>query len=348
MELATVRNDQAAERRCALTKEAYQYARSEIDRSGCFGLPRASTDQAYLESQVMEYVASGNEWWAHPVGIAGIRIAPSELLVLLDPHTGVADGAPWPMTEYALDHLLPYAESAAEVSGAIGLRAKALSKTDLLLRSVGTSARVVLRGQPGTNWRQLLAERRSVDARSGADGSRPLWSEPELTVYERAHMADFRSVSKSRRGRAALGSALLRRIGLFERYSAAYSTKSWVKGTEWILEMESAYDAALGHDVLLDALTDPVFGLPLTVSRHHCNCAYATPEWETSCVFHVGHSELGLVQIRFRSAEVAERERYRTTLTGAKAAQGWLDRVLPPGAGRAATGERSKGMRGEA
>lgn len=341
-----MRIDHAAESRRALTKEPYQYAKAEIDRSRRFALPCAGADQAYLESQVMEYVASGNSWWAHPIGIAAVRIAPFELVVSLDPYTEFSDGKRHPMTEYVLDHLLPYAVSAVEVSGAVGLRARALSKTDLLLKSVGTSARVVLRGQPDTNWRELLAERRIMDRRSEVDGPRPLWSEPELTAYERAHIVDCPLVNKARRDRAALGSALLRRIGLFEHYSAAYSTKSWVKSIEWILELESTYDAALEHGVLLDALTDPVFGLPLSIRRHHCNCAYASPEWETSCVFHLDHSTLGSLQIRFRSRELADREGFRATLTGVNAEQGWLDRVLPPGASRSAANDGPEGMRG--
>jgi hypothetical protein len=343
--------DRAAESRSRLTKEPYQFAKSMVGRVGPFGLPRAEGAQAYLEAQVMERLASGNTWWAHPTGVAGVRISPSELLVRLDPHTVMADGARYPMADYALDHLLPYAESGVEVHGALGLRVKALSKFDLLLRSAGTSARVVLRAQGDTNWRRLLAERHRSDASGGSDGLRPLWNEPELTRDERVHMADHDSVCAAERERAWVGSALLRRIGLFEHFSAAYSVKSWVKGVQLVLELVSVYDAAMSHDVLLDALTDPVWGLPLTVYEKHCNCVYAAQphQWENSCLVCLGHSaQRGSIQIRFRSAEVDDRTEYRTLLTSVKAERRWLDRVLPPDVGQVGVGNRAEPARGNA
>ena len=327
------RNKVAARRRQACTNESYETLRRLFDRGAPRRMPGALGAQALLESRVMELVASGNSWWAHPTGIAGVRITPSELLVRLDGHTVLGGGTPYPMAEYALDYLLPIAGAGVELNGVAGLRAQPLSETDLLLSLVGTCARVVLNGQEGTDWPALLAERRSrlvEDGPSRSLGLHPLWGEARLTYHERDPA--YMSVRSMELDRASLGSALLRRIGWFEHYSAAYSTKCWVKGREWVLELESSYDAALPHNVLLDALADPVWGLGLTVKRQHCNCAVGRQPypWETSCLFYLGNDEhRAPLQVRFRSAEVDGRPDYRAILTSVGAEKRWLNRVLP-------------------
>lgn len=323
------RNKIAARRRQACTNESYETLRRLFDRGAAHRLPEAVGAQAQLESRVMESIASGTSWWAHPTGIAGVRITPSELLVHLDERTVLADGRRHLMAEYALEHLLPiYDVLFDELSGVAGLRARPLSKADLLLGLVGTSSRVVLRGQKGTDWHTMLAVYGCQV--SQARGHRPLWSEPTLAYAEQD--PKYALVREAERDRAPLGSALLRRVGWFEHYSAAYSTKCWFKGSEWVLELASSYDAALPHGVLLDALADPVWGMALSVRRRHCNCAAVRQPYpfETSCDFHLGNdAQQASLQIRFRSAEVDERSDYRATLESVGAEKRWLNRVLP-------------------
>ncbi|HTJ71340.1 MAG TPA: hypothetical protein VL551_27615 [Actinospica sp.] len=175
-------------------------------------------------------------------------------------------------------------------------------------------------------WRSQLAE----DEMPRWLGYRPLWSEPTLTRCERdpAYESD-RTVQHDR---AALGSALLRRIGWFEHYSAAYSTKIWVSLREWSLELESSYDAALPHSVLLDAMADPVWGMGLTVRRQDCTCAAGRQLHPrgTSCTFFLGaDAQPTSLKIRFKGSEVGERSERRAVLASMGAEEGWLNRVLP-------------------
>lgn len=332
------RNKIAARRRQACTNESYETLRRLFDRGAPRRMPTAFGAQALLESQVMESLASGSSWGAHPAGVAGVRIAPSELVVCLSGHTVLDedddDGTTEPMTVYAANQLLPVAEgSSGEPYGVSGLRARPLNRTDLLLGLVGTSARVVLRAQRDTDWPMLLDHWRSQlteDETPRWLGYRPLWSEPTLTRSERGPGGE--SVRTVQHDRAALGSALLRRIGWFEHYSAAFSTKIWVNLREWNLELESSYDAALPHGVLLDAMADPVWGMGLAVRKQDCTCAAGRQSYPrgTSCTFDLGaDAQRTSLQIRFKASEVGERSERRAVLASMGAEDGWLNRVLP-------------------
>jgi hypothetical protein len=216
------------------TGESYSHlkgSRTPIDKEK--PVPAAEADQALLESQVMAHLAHGSDWWAHPVGISEVHIPPGgDVVVYLDGHTALLDGQTFAMSSYAVAHLLPYAEPGIQVSGAPGLRVKAIRGTDLHLTRVGGDSHLVLRGTPGTRWQQELSDRwRSLDS----GGYPPLWWEPALSSFERDDEAKHPRVRKRDRDFAWLGSGLLRRVALFHTSNSSYSTRSWLADGEWYL-----------------------------------------------------------------------------------------------------------------
>ena len=313
------------------TNEPYQYVQAEA-AAGRLRLVQADESQALLESQVMQHLARGGEWWAHPTGIASVRISPSQLLIHLDSHTISSGDTSYQMAAYALDQLLPYAEDGLQVHNAIGLRAKAANNLDLVLTYAGRTARVVLRATKGTNWGQLLAKRKNEMLKAGV---LPLWTEPTLTPDERGDLANHPLVRSAEHRIAWLGSGLLRRIALFENHSSAYSTRSWMTGDEWVFELDTAKDVPLRHDGLLDRLTDPVWGLPVKITSHHCSCRAAAQQQRTDidyeCIYRLAHRQnrRGILQIRFRSVSVHDRQNLRRRLADMGADPAWLGQVLP-------------------
>ncbi|MFH8346111.1 hypothetical protein [Streptomyces sp. NPDC018045] len=283
----------------------------------------------------MKELGSGGEWWAHPVGIAGVRLSPGQTVVVLDSHTEHRRGQKFPMADYALAHLLPSAEPGVQVSGVMRLRVAGVRSADLHLKLVHTDSRLVLRGVPGTRWRSLLAERRQ-DLAGG--GFVPLWDEAEPSPYELEDEREFSSLMHTYRDLAWLGSGLLRRIAIFQNFSTAYSTRSWITGDEWIFELDTHRDVPLAHDVFLDRLIDDVWGLPLKVTRSYCDCSLqGTARRGYQCTFYLEHQHPdvpGVMQIRFRWGDFVYGNDARQRLEDLNADRNWLDRVLPVRAGR--------------
>lgn len=267
------------------------------------------------------------------MGISNARVSSENpIVVQLDSHVEISQGDNYPMAFHALDRLLPYAEPGVQVNGVPGLRIAVIRRDDLHLTLVNTNSRLILRGIPGTRWSTYLDQRwKSLDA----DGYPPLWKASTLTTHERDDADSCRLVRKTELDMQWLGSGLLRRIALFHTSSSAYSTRSWITDDEWIFELDTRNDVPLDHDTLLSRLTDPVWGLPLRVSSHHCTCDDPPPpdsRYTRQCTYHLVNSQ-GLrcgMQIRFRSGPaVYTDDSTRDELVRLGADSGWLDRVLP-------------------
>ncbi|QLI99898.1 hypothetical protein HZZ00_02150 [Streptomyces sp. NEAU-sy36] len=278
----------------------------------------------------MKELGRGGEWWAHPVGIAGVRLMPGQSVVVLDSHSGSRPGRDIPMAEYALAHLLPSADPGVQVGGVMRLRVLGIRKADLHLQLAQTDSRLVLRGAPGTRWRSLLAQRRRE---LGEGGFAPLWDEIEPSPYELEDERKFASLVQTERDLAWLGSGLLRRIAIFQNFSTAYSTRSWITGDEWIFELDTHRDVPLAHDVFLDRLMDDVWGLPLRITRRHCACSLqGTARRGYQCTFYLEHQRPdvpGVMQVRFRWGDPVYGDDARQRLEDLNADREWLDRVLP-------------------
>lgn len=319
-----------ARTRSSYSGEPFQYA-SEALRSHRQAplLPVAHGEQVLLEAQVMKELGRGGEWWAHPVGIAGVRLMPGRSVVVLDSHSGTRTGRKFPMADYALAHLLPSAAPGVQVGGVMRLRVIGVRNVDLRLKLVETDSRLVLRGAPGTRWRPLLAQRKR-DLEEG--GFVPLWDEAEPSPYELQDEREFASLVQTDRELAWLGSGLLRRIAIFQNFSTAYSTRSWITGDEWIFELDTLRDVPLAHDAFLERLMGDVWGLPLRITRRHCDCSLQRTWRGYQCTFYLEHQRPdvpGVMQIRFRWGDPAYGNDVRQRLEDLDADRDWLDRVLP-------------------
>ncbi|MFE7533367.1 hypothetical protein ACFU67_03720 [Streptomyces rhizosphaericola] len=319
-----------ARTRSCYSGEPVQYAAEALRayREDPF-IPEAHGEQAVLESHVMTELGRGGEWWAHPVGIAGMRLAPGRPVVVLDGHSGSRPGRKFPMADFALARLLPFAEPGIQVNGVMRLRVGDVRKADLHLELVDTDSRLVLRGTPGTRWRDVLAERRR-DLEEG--GLLPLWDEAEVSSYELEDEREFASLVRTGNDLAWLGSGLLRRIAMFQNFSTAYSTRSWITGDEWIFELDTLRDVPLDHDGFLDRLMDEILGLPLRITRRYCDCRLLGRARGYQCTFYLEHRHpdvRGVMQIRFRWGDSVYGDDVRDRLEDLDADQDWLDRVLP-------------------
>ncbi|MEU8471149.1 hypothetical protein AB0F30_25160 [Streptomyces sp. NPDC029006] len=325
--------------RLARTRQQYTGEPFQVSRHALHGgdnqrpVTEATGDQAHLEAEVLAKLGTGGQWWSHPLGIAHVRPAFQSALIQLDSHTRFRRGTPYPRTAHALDRLLPSAEPGVQVTGVIGLRVASIEGVDLHLSLSGTTSRVILRGVPGTRWDELLDERWHRWKEAGCP---PLWRSPSLTDHEEADILGHPETWKDERDLDWIGSALLRRVALFHTWSSAYSTRSWITGDEWIFELDTVLGVPLGHDVFLERLLDPVWGLPLRVDRHHCSCAERRDPDEgvhlRQCTYHLRYIGLprGGLQLRFRHGHaVYASTDLRAVLESVGSPVKWLDRVLP-------------------
>ncbi|MFJ3444035.1 hypothetical protein ACIPM2_22995 [Streptomyces sp. NPDC086081] len=329
--------------RLARTRRLYTGEPYQLTRDALHGgdnrspIPRADGAQARLEGEVLARLGTGGQWWRHPLGIAFVHPGSDSALVRLDSHTRFSSGTPYPRSAHALDRLLPSAEPEVQVTGVIGLRVAGIRGADLHLTLSGSDARVVLRGVPGTRWEPLLEERR---LRCEEAGCPPLWRSPSLTDYEKADISAFGESWRAERDLDWLGSALLRRVGLFHTAGTAYSTRSWITGDEWIFELDTVLEAPPGHDDFLGRLMDPVWGPALRVDRFHCSChERRDPDdrfYLRQCTYHLKHRALprGGLQLRFRHGHAVYGSDARATLEDLGSPTKWLDRVLPVRASR--------------
>ncbi|MFC8129659.1 hypothetical protein [Streptomyces sp. NPDC057302] len=288
--------------------------------------------QAHLEAEVFAKLCSGGQWWAHPLGLSHVQSTTKSTVVHLDSHTTLSNGTSYARSGHALDQLLPSAEPGVQVNRVVGLRVVGIDGSDLHLTLVDSECHLVLRGIPGTDWAGELDEclRRYEKAEAP-----PLWQEPKLTTFEEAHIRDYPEMWKAERGLDWLGSALLRRIAIFQTASTAYSTRSWITGDEWIFELDTVRGIRLEHDVFLRHLLDPVWGLPLRIERQYCSCR---PEQELGdstytlqCTYNLVHRGMnsGGLQLRFRHGPGVYTGGTRIKLGELGAPFRWLDRVLP-------------------
>ncbi|WP_159047605.1 hypothetical protein [Streptomyces sp. WM6378] len=250
----------------------------------------------------------------------------------LDSHTTLTNGTSYARSGHALDQLLPSAEPGIQVNGVVGLRVVGINGPDLHLTLAGSECHLVLRGIPGTDWAEELHERWLRYEKAEAP---PLWQNPKLTAFENSHIRDYPETWAAERGLDWLGSALLRRVAIFQTSSTAYSTRSWITGDEWIFELDTVRGIKLEHDAFLRRLMDPVWGLPLRIEYQHCSC---NPEQELGdstytlqCTYNLGHRSMasGSLQLRFRHGPGVYAGGTRIKLERLYSPSEWLDRVLP-------------------
>ncbi|MER7573086.1 hypothetical protein [Streptomyces sp. NPDC126514] len=327
------RLQQLARTRQLYTGEPFAVAKNAMrGRNNLHPIHSSPLPQAHLEAELFAKLCGGGQWWAHPLGLSHVQSTTKSAVVHLDSHTTFGSGTPYARSSHALDQLLPSAEPGVQVNGVVGLRVVGIDGSDLHLTLVDSECHVVLRGIPETDWAEALDERKRRYERAEAP---PLWQQSKLTSFEEAHIRDYPETWKAERGLDWLGSALLRRIAIFQTFSTAYSTRSWITGDEWIFELDTVRGIRLEHDVFLRRLMDPVWGLPLRTERRHCSCR---PERELGdsrftlqCTYNLVHSgrNRGGLQLRFRHGPRVYAGGTRSKLEALGSPIRWLDRVLP-------------------
>ncbi|MCP2336950.1 hypothetical protein [Actinomadura rupiterrae] len=240
--------------RIKYTGEPFQYAKQSLQqRRNLPLLPDSNGDQAFLEARVLAELGRGSEWSAHPLGIAGVMIAPSSLVVLLDGYFVTSSARLYPISEYTAACLLPWYEDGVEVHGIGRLRVKGIKGCDLRLGLAGNDASVVLRSKDEASWVATIRHRRA-DLES--DGHVPLWDKKGVSKHEKVDEGTYPLVDQGWRDLAWLGSFLLRRIALLHTTSNAYSTRSWNNGIDWIFEIDFYPSVHPNHDEFIKALKD--------------------------------------------------------------------------------------------
>jgi hypothetical protein len=325
-----------ARTRIRYTGEPFQYATTALRAHRDLpNLPDAHGEQAVLESGVMEHLGRGDQGYsAHPLGIAGVRLTPQRTVVALDSDTWQLPGQKSPLSRYVVESLLPCAEPGIQVHGIRRLRVAPTPRDhspDLHLKLVDTNSSLVFRAVRGTCWRKLLTEQRRVLEERGFV---PLWDGSGPSPYELDDERRYPSAAPERRARAWLGSGILRRIALLKNTSAAYSVTSWInlERAGLTFELETTSDASADHhDVLLDHLTDAVWGLALRVTRLDCTCGRrptVPPEGQCTYDLESRGNAAGTLQLRF-VRRGRDHDDLREMLEEVDASPWWLDRVLP-------------------
>lgn len=327
------RLEKLARTRQLYTGEPFAVAKSAMrGRDNLHPIHSGPRLQAHLEAEVFAKLCGGGQWWAHPLGLSHVQSTTKSAVVHLDSHTTFRSGTPYARSGHALDQLLPSAEPGLQVNGIVGLRVVGIDGSDLHLTLVDNECHLVLSGVPGTDWAKELDERWRRYEKAEAP---PLWQQSTLTSFEEAHIRDYPETWKDERSLDWLGSALLRRISIFQSSSTAYSTRSWITGDKWIFELDTVRGIRLEHDAFLRRLMDPVWGLPLRIKHWHCSCRpeqeFGDDTYTLQCTYELMHGGTngGCLQLRFRHGPGVYAGGTRIKLEELGSPGKWLDRVLP-------------------
>lgn len=281
---------------------------------------------------VFRQLADRGLWFAHASGISRVRLLPDTIPVIYLDRVGGGLSRSYPSQRTAIDTVLPVAEPDIQVNGVLGLRVVSAVGADLTVGLFGTDARLILRAAGKGSWSKLLRQRAQELVHEF--GCVPVWDAPALTEHERQHLDKYgwRPVDTDL---AWIGSALLRRIGILNTISNAYSTRVWTNHDHWVIETSTRRDVALAHTELLCWLSDPVWGVGLRIRRSSCDCR-ADTLYDTVCRFDLQDlgDRAGGLQLRFHHERHDDPIEPRRTLSRVAATTGWLNRVLPqpPGA----------------
>ncbi|MDG3010313.1 hypothetical protein G4X40_09125 [Rhodococcus sp. D2-41] len=272
-------------------------------------------NQQRLESAVFRALSGIDERSAHPLHVGRIRLVDGDApIVFLD---GDAEGRS--VCAQFLETVLPTIDSDGYVEDSPGIRIRGARGRDLHLGFAQTDALLIIRGVGDIDWAaDLKAHQRNVDQW----GTTTLSRRPTLTAEEREFLE-----GRSDDPLVALESKLLRRIGVFTRFSAAHCTYTYSNSNTLKVWLELNHKVPGSHDLLVAALTDPQWGLGMLVQDQWCTCyrpgrdscsvTLVTPSGDASLVLMLNYCESRLSPEDFASVGADDR---------------WISRVFPPSA----------------
>lgn len=297
--MRSARISRLAARRQQYTSETYQRARNLL-RPGRPPIPGADCDeQRNFEAELFYQVIESNKHFtAYPFGIR--RVCPQPDTVELVAESELR-------AKRLLESLLPCYEPDGEVYGVPGLRIRQRTRWGVELHIVGQRTSAWLTGLHRDVWKSV----ESVRLEHVADlGWKALWRGPERwSAEEVAFEQQWNTGEWTRQFRAGAWSAsgMLRRLGLFHTLTAADAVTCYkgapINGYDgsgpvrWCLDIIHRSGIRHRKQHLIEAITDPEFGLPVSRAGH-LDAIYP-PETMENWIRLDDEARTGLIELRF-------------------------------------------------
>lgn len=254
----------------------------------------ADPAQQYLEASVFEALTGIRSCSAHPFHAKRIRLSEGHApIVFLD--KTVESRA---LAARFLQQVLPVVDFDGGLVSSPGIRIRGVQGRDLHLGVVGTDARIIIRGATGTDWDAVRSE---YVCQVGMWGTSLCFQRTLTSDEHYVAVCDERITRWSTRDALVeVQSRLLRRLAIFTEFSSAHCMYAYGGGprllTFWI-EFGGAVEK--DHDLLVEALIDPCWGLGMHVIDRYCNCSLgqscsvmlATPDREADIAMNFVHCE---------------------------------------------------------
>ncbi|MER6305027.1 hypothetical protein [Streptomyces sp. NPDC001657] len=257
-------------RRPLYTGEGVQQARQAIDGlpAGASPIPVPAFEaQVRLEARVfLSLLENRNCYTRFPLGIAAMQPMSDGIALYVESEERAAE---------ILFELLPALAPGGELHGLPGLRIVKRLRTAIELRVLDQPTRLRLSGLPARFWRST--EQTMLSKWIDPDAMQLCWrAAPRTwTTAEREHLSQWeddndRFVQVQQRG-SWLGSGLLRRAALLHTVANTFLADGYrgaaADVTRLVVRSSHVRDRGPGPQHIVAALLDPVFGLPLRLTR---------------------------------------------------------------------------------
>ncbi|NUK21946.1 hypothetical protein [Streptomyces lunaelactis] len=256
--------------RLKYTGESVQQAQRAMDRlpEGAAPIPApVHLAQARLEDRVfLSLLENRNCYTRFPLGVVAVQPTPDGITLQVESEERAAE---------ILFELLPALAPEGELHGLPGLRIVKRRRTAIELRVLGQHTRLRLSGLPYSLWRET--EQTMLNKWIDPDAMQLCWrtARTTWTAAEREHLSQWEDdsdpfVQVQQRG-AWLGSGLLRRAALLHTVANTFLADGY-RGAAFglarlVVRSSHVRDQGPGPHHIAAALLDPVFGLPLCLTR---------------------------------------------------------------------------------
>ncbi|MFD3932631.1 hypothetical protein [Streptomyces sp. NPDC058614] len=288
-----------ADRRRLYTNETYDQARSQL-RAGQPPIPAPSGEQLRFEADLFHQILDSRyDFTAYPFGIRRVRPGIDTIELEVESEKRAHE---------ILRTILPSYEPDGEVHGMPGLRIWQRTKNGIEIHQSGRATSAWLTGLPASVWKRAEAD--ALDTILSELAWRPLWkgpdrwSEEELGFEQQWNMGEW---SRNFQAGAWCTSGLLRRVALFHTIVPADYVGGYrglgIRGYEglgpvrWCLDLDHRTGVKYRKQELVDALTDPEFGLPVA-QAHHLDAIYPPHEFG-NWIRLDDEARTGLIELRF-------------------------------------------------